>query len=70
MLFRSEATAVALDDWPTFRYYAPVIYYKGLAQAGLKSPAAKASFTAFLALKANGDEIGGLVAAARKQLAP
>ena len=64
-----EATAVALDDWPTFRYYAPVIYYKGLAQAGLKSPAAKASFAAFLALKANGDEAGGLVAAARKQLA-
>ena len=64
-----EATAVALDDWPTFRYYAPVIYYQGLAQAGLKSPAAKASFAAFLALKANGDETGGLVAAARKQLA-
>lgn len=63
-----EATAVALDDWPTFRYYAPVIYYKGLAQAGLKSPAANDSFSAFLAIKAKGDETGGLVAAARKQL--
>ena len=63
-----EATAVALDDWPTFRYYPQVIYYKGLAQAGLKSPAAKDSFAAFLAIKANGDETGGLVAAARKQL--
>jgi hypothetical protein len=63
-----EATAVALDDWPTFRYYAPLIYYKGLAQSGLKSPAAKSSFEAFLAIKANGDETSGLVAAARKQL--
>ena len=65
-----EATAVALDDWPTFRYYPQVIYYKGLAQEGLKSPAAKESFAAFLALKKDGDEAGGLVADARKRLAP
>ncbi len=63
-----EATAVALDDWPTFSYYPQVIYYKGVAQAGLKSPVAKDSFAAFLAIKANGDETGGLVAAAKKQL--
>jgi len=63
-----EATAVALDDWATMRYYPQVTYYKGLAQAGLKSPAAKDSFAAFLALKVNGDETGGHVAAARKQL--
>ena len=55
---------------PTFRYYPQVIYYKGLAQAGLKSPAAKDSFAAFLAIKANGDETGGLVAAARKRASP
>ena len=65
---QGEATAVALDDWPTFRYYPQVLYYKGLAQEGLKSPAAKESFAAFLAIKENGDETGGLVADARKRV--
>ena len=65
-----EAVAVALDDVPTFRYFPPVHYYKGIAQAGLKSPAAKESFTAFLAIKKNGDEASGLVADARKRLTP
>ena len=65
-----EATAVALqDDVPTFRYFPPLHYYKGLAQEGLKSPAAKASFETFLAIKARGDETGGLVAEAKKRLA-
>jgi hypothetical protein len=66
---QGEATAVALDDWPTFRYYPQVLYYKGLAQEGLKSPAAKESFAAFLAIKGEGDETTGLVADARKRVA-
>jgi serine/threonine protein kinase/tetratricopeptide (TPR) repeat protein len=65
-----EATAVALqDDVPTFRYFPPLHYYKGLAQAGLKSPAAAESFKTFVSIKAKGDEAGGLVADARKRLA-
>ncbi|MEO8682272.1 MAG: protein kinase, partial [Vicinamibacterales bacterium] len=35
---QGEATALALDEWPTFRYFPQVYYYKGLAQDGLKSP--------------------------------
>ena len=66
-----EATAVALqDDVPTFRYFPPLHYYKGLAQAGLKSPAARTSFETFLSIKAKGDETSGLVADARKRVAP
>ncbi len=65
-----EAVAVALDDVPTFRYFPPVHYYKALAQAGLKSSAAKETFAAFLAIKKNGDEASGLVADARKRLTP
>ena len=64
-----EAVAVALDDVPTFRYFPPVMYYKGLAQAGLKSAAANDTFAAFLAIKNNGDEANSLVADARKRLA-
>ena len=64
-----DSVAIALDDVPTFRYFPQVIYYKGLAQAGLKSGAAKETFAAFLAIKQNGDEAGGLVADARRRLA-
>lgn len=63
-----EAVAIALDDVPTFRHFPPVIYYQGLAQAGLKSPAANDTFAAFLAIKKDGDEAGGLVADARKRV--
>jgi tetratricopeptide (TPR) repeat protein len=63
-----EAVAIALDDVPTFRYFPPVTYYKGVAQAGLKSAAATETFAAFLAIKKNGDEAGGLVADARKRV--
>ncbi len=66
---QGEATAVTLDDWPTYRYFPQVYFYQGLAQDGLKSPAAKDSFEAYLKLKAGGDETAGLVAAARKRVA-
>ncbi len=67
---KGEATAIGLDDWPTYRYFPPVLYFQGLAQEGLKSPAAKDSFAAFLAIKKDGDETGGLVAVVRRRLAP
>jgi tetratricopeptide (TPR) repeat protein len=63
-----EATAIVLDDVPTFRYFPQVYFYKGIAQAGLKSPAAGSSFETFLKVKEKGDEAGGLVADARKRL--
>ncbi|MEO7135853.1 MAG: hypothetical protein ABI024_16730, partial [Vicinamibacterales bacterium] len=55
---RGEATAVYLDDVPSYRHLAPVHYYMGLAQAGLKSPAAAESFKAYLTIKSDGDETG------------
>lgn len=65
---QGEATALMLDEAPTFRYFPQVHYYKGLAQEGLKSPAATESFEKFLKIKADGDETGGLVAAAKKRV--
>jgi tetratricopeptide (TPR) repeat protein/predicted Ser/Thr protein kinase len=54
---RGEATAVFLDEVPSWRLFGPVLYWRGRAQEGLKSPAAADSFKAFLALRpdAGGD---------------
>ena len=57
---RGEASAIYLDDVPTFRRLPPVYYYLGRAQEGLKSTAAAESYKTFLAIKQKGDE-GGLV---------
>lgn len=66
---RGEASAVYLDDVPTFRMLPLVNYYLGRAQEGMKSPAAAVeSYKAFLAAKANGDEVG-LVKDAQKRVA-
>ena len=65
---RGEASAIYLDDVPTFRRLPPVYYYLGRAQEGLKSPAADDSFKAFLAIKKNGDE-AGLVKDAERRVA-
>ncbi len=64
---RGEATAVFLDEVPSWRLYGPVLYWRGRAQEGLKSPAAADSFKAFLAIRGNA---GGdtLVADARRRL--
>jgi tetratricopeptide (TPR) repeat protein/predicted Ser/Thr protein kinase/TolB-like protein len=63
---RGEATAAFGDEMPSWRLYAPVLYWRGRAQAGLKSPAAAETFKAFLALRpdAGGDP---LVADARRR---
>jgi tetratricopeptide (TPR) repeat protein len=63
---RGEASAVFLDDLPTFRYLPGVYYDLGRAQEGLKSPAAYQSFTTFLEIKKNGDQIP-LVADAQRR---
>jgi len=66
---RGEATAIFLDDIPTYRFFAPVHYYIGRAQEGQKIPAAAESYKTFLAIKEKGDE-QGIVADARKRLSP
>jgi len=60
---RGEASALFLDDVPTYHRLAPVYYFMGLAQAGLGSPAAAESFKTFIAIKQKGDD--PLVADAR-----
>jgi predicted Zn-dependent protease len=64
---RGEATAVLLDDVPTYRYYAPIEYYQGRVHEALGGTGAAESYKAFLAVKAGGDE-QGLVADARRRL--
>jgi predicted Zn-dependent protease len=65
---RGEASAVFMDDIPTWRLMAALKYYQAVAREGLGSPVAAESFKAFLALKDGGDEVSGLVAEARKRL--
>jgi tetratricopeptide (TPR) repeat protein len=63
---RGEASAVFLDDVPTFRLLPPVYYYLGRAQEGLKSPAAAETYRTFL--KMQPDATGELVADARRRV--
>ena len=65
---RGEASAIYLDDVPTFRKRPPLEDSLGRAQEGLKSPAAAESYKTFLAIKKNGDETG-LVKDAERRLA-
>jgi hypothetical protein len=65
---RGEATAALLDDVPTYRFFAPILYYRGRVQEALGSPDAKGSYSSFLTIKQHADE-QGLVADARKRLA-
>jgi eukaryotic-like serine/threonine-protein kinase len=64
---RGEATAVFLDDEPSYRGFPPVLYFLGRAQEGLHNADAADSYKAFLAIKAKGDA-DPLVADARKRL--
>ena len=65
---RGEATALFLDESPTYHLFPPVYYYLGRAQEGLKSPAASDSYKNFLAFKDKADH-DPLVADARRRLA-
>ena len=65
---QGEATAVFLDEIPTYRMLAPVHYYMGLVREGLKNDrGASESFRRFVDIKKDGDE-QGLVADARRRL--
>src|SRR5262249_22240316 len=63
---RGEASALFLDDVPTFRVLPPLYYYLGRAQEGLKSPAAAESYRSFL--KMQPDARGELATDARRRL--
>jgi tetratricopeptide (TPR) repeat protein len=65
---KGEASSIFLDDSPSYRYFAPVYYYLGRSQEGLKSPAAKASYEKFLKIKERADPGDPLVADARRRL--
>ena len=64
---RGEASALFLDEAPTYYLFPPVYYYLGRAQEGLKSSAAADSYNAFIAIKNGGQD--PLLADARKRLA-
>ena len=63
---RGEATALFLDESPTYHLFPPVYYYLGRAQEGLKSPAAAESFKTFIAMKGGGHD--QLLVDARRRL--
>ena len=70
MTRQGEATAVYLDDVPTWRMIAPVYYYRGISRTALKSTAGAAeAFRTFVEFKNGGDEQSALVADAQKRLA-
>lgn len=48
---RGEATAVFLDDEPSWRYFAPVYYYLGRAREGLQSPDAADAYRNYLKIR-------------------
>ena len=63
---RGEATAIYLDDLPTFRYYAPVPYWLGRAREMQKLDA-RAQFQEFLRIR-HASTADPLVADARRRL--
>jgi eukaryotic-like serine/threonine-protein kinase len=63
---KGEATGLFLDEVQTYHHFAPVLYYIGRAQEGLKSSGAAESYKAFLAIKPDSTE--PLVLDARKRL--
>jgi eukaryotic-like serine/threonine-protein kinase len=65
---KGEASSIFLDDFPSYRYFAPVYYYLGRSQEGLKSPAARESYEKFLKIKERADPGDPLVEDAQKRL--
>jgi serine/threonine protein kinase/tetratricopeptide (TPR) repeat protein len=63
---RGEASAIFLDDVPTFRVLPPVYYFLARAQEGLKSPSTAETYRTFLKMQPNGS--GELVTDARRRL--
>jgi tetratricopeptide (TPR) repeat protein len=65
---RGEATAVFLDDIPSYRYLAALPYWLGRAQEGLGlTPAARASYQAFIGARSSAGK-DPLVADARRRI--
>jgi tetratricopeptide (TPR) repeat protein len=64
---KGEATAVFLDDVPSFRYFPLVYYYQGRVREGMRRPDAADSYKAFIAIKAKADPGDPLVADAIKR---
>jgi tetratricopeptide (TPR) repeat protein/predicted Ser/Thr protein kinase len=64
---RGEATALFLEESPSYRVFPPVYYYLGRARQGLKSPAADEAFKTFLSFQTG--QGGALAADARRRLA-
>src|SRR5262249_21418122 len=64
---RGEATAMFLDDVPSYHVFPEVYYYLGRAQQGLHSPGATDSFNTYLQIKKDADK-DPLVADARKRM--
>jgi len=65
---RGEATALFIDEVPTYRYFPPTYYWLAKAQEGLKSAGAAESYRAFLSIKEKGDGSDRLVADAKAAL--
>ena len=63
---RGEATALLLDDVPSYRYFPPVHYYLGRVQEGLNISAAAESFRTFLKLKEKGEDNAMIIDARRR----
>jgi tetratricopeptide (TPR) repeat protein len=63
-----EATAVFLDDIPSFSSFVPVYYYHARAEEGMKSPEAKTLFQDFLAINKKADYRSPLIEDARTRL--
>jgi len=63
---RGEATAIYLDDFPTFRYYAPLPYWLGRAREMQKLDA-RSQFEEFLRIR-QADAADPLVVDARRRL--
>jgi tetratricopeptide (TPR) repeat protein len=63
-----EAASVFFNDVPSIHYLPLIYYYRGRAQEGLKSDAAKESYQQFLQIKANADKGDPLVEDCLKRL--
>ncbi len=62
---KGEATALFLDDIPSYRYLPAVYYYLGRAREGLNSPGAGDSYRTFLAIREKATPDDPLVADAK-----
>jgi hypothetical protein len=53
---KGEATALFLDEEPTYHLMPLVDYYNGIAREGMKSPSAIRSFEAFTSVRAKHEQ--------------